>query len=426
MNRGKFNCTLSDLFIRGSLTIFIACISFFGLAQEEYWYNTTGTDCYSEMIFVEKAVAPKGVIVINVGDADLQSFSRSNILLNSGRFESFSFLYVQIRNLGQSNVIQCIDAIVSSVSIGKRINISSFYFVNQINSSEVIFHSPFNNSIRWNLVHYEAGNLEKLSEVLREESLKSSYRPISRYYDYEADYRRRMENYSKNFDIGFSWSPHFLTGEKLGKKNGFIAPISLVLRKNISQTWAIEVIAGGAFKKPDMTSIQSSLQSDVMAAIQNDEDSVFIDQTMNAHVMIGGSVSVLKFFNSSRQFRPYVGLGVGVYSMSNISGSIQDTLDVSDIDMNDPSSMQSAMGEGFDEESAGDSMENVMTRFITPSVEYGFEYRVAPALKLGASLPIKYFIDQSNMGNSTFSMGLNFKVAFTLNSGKYPSIELKE
>jgi outer membrane protein W len=426
MKRGKFNCTLSDFVIRGSLAILIS-LSFISLsAQEEYWYNTAGTDCYSEMIFVEKALAPAGVIVVNVGETDLQAYSKNNVLLNSGRFESFSFLYIQIRNLGQSDVIDCIDAIISSVSSGKRINISAFFFINEIKSSEVIFHSPSNNAIKWNSVHYEAGNLNKLSKVLYDESVKYSYRPISRYFDFEADYRKRMENYSKNFDIGVSWSPHFLTGEKLGKKNGFIAPVSLILRKNISQNWAVEISAGGAFKKPDMTAIQSSLQSEVMAAIQNDEDSVFIDQTINAHVMIGGSVSAIKYFNSNKQFRPYVGVGFGVYSMMNIAGSIQDTLDVSDIDMNDPSSMQSAMGEGFDTDSAGDNMENISSRFITPSVEYGFEYRVAPAFKVGASVPLKYFIDRSNTGNSTLSVGLNFKMAITLNSGRYPSIKLKD
>lgn len=423
MMNSKYTSALSVYYVRGLLTIYGLIFFIQMKGQETYSYNTAGTDCHCKMIFFEEKINPKGVLVQDVGDATLEDFANNNSILESGYFDGFSFLYIKILNKGQSDITDCIDAVIITVSSGKRINIPAFYFLDPIVQSDIVFQRSYSNPIKWNILHYDSDNLKNLSDLLQRESAFQPYRPLTKYFNYQEEFRSRMENYKRNFDVGLSWSPHFLTGNKLGKASGAMAPLGLTFKQNISQNWAIQFSIGGGLKRPDMTNIQSSLQGKIFTAIQEEEDSVYIDERITGHVFFGSDFSIIRYKNTTEAFRPYFSVGVGFYNIINIDATIQDTIDISDIDMSDPSSMQDALGDGFDPDSAGEQMDNATTQFIAPILEYGFEYRVAPAFKINASIPVKYFIDRSGNNNSSLSIGMNFKILFTLNSGKYSKLK---
>jgi len=58
--------------------------------------------------------------------------------------------------------------------------------------------------------------------------------------------------------------------------------------------------------------------------------------------MYGGDISLKYYFEKTKKFRPFISAGIGYYMITSISGKLQDTIDVSGIDLNNPSSMQSA------------------------------------------------------------------------------------
>jgi len=102
-----------------------------------------------------------------------------------------------------------------------------------------------------------------------------------------------------------------------------------------------------------------------------------------------------------------------------MNGTIRDTIDISDIDMSNWSSMQDLMGN----DGMSPAMNQSGTLFFSPLSEFGFEYRLSPFTKIVISMPFKYYINPSGTKYNTFAYGLNFGFNFTLNPGKYPKMK---
>jgi hypothetical protein len=162
------------------------------------------------------------------------------------------------------------------------------------------------------------------------------------------------------------------------------------------------------------------MQSKFMGAVQNNEETLYVDEKITGHVILGVDLYAKYYFEKTKPFRPFLSAGFGSYSLLNMSGSLQNTIDVSGIDMSDPSSLQDALGGSTDTEELPNGMEQITERYFVPQLELGFEYRLAPRAKVSVSLPFRYFMNQSAGGSNTFAWGLSFGMAFTLNPGKYP------
>jgi hypothetical protein len=229
-----------------------------------------------------------------------------------------------------------------------------------------------------------------------------------------------MANYKKNMDVGLYYAPIFLTGHKLSLDYGAFGTYGLSLKKNVGHRHAVKLNIGGALKKPDQSVIQSSLQSKMMSAIQNNEDSIYIDELLSGHIFFGAELSYRYSLNSHRAFRPYFELGIGSSAFTSISGRIQDTIDISDVDMSNPSSIQDKIGNPAE---GGGNIVNSTKNYLTPMVNLGFEYRMSPGVKFNASVPFRYFVDRSGTSDNTFSFGLNFSLMFTMNPGKLPKLK---
>jgi len=105
--------------------------------------------------------------------------------------------------------------------------------------------------------------------------------------------------------------------------------------------------------------------------------------------------------------------------MINMNGTIQNTIDISNIDMSNMSSMKNLMGD----KDMSPVMNQSRILSFTPLVEFGVEYRLSPYTKINVSMPFKYYIDQSGTKYNTFAYGLNFGFNFTLNPGKFSKIK---
>lgn len=292
-----------------------------------------------------------------------------------------------------------------------------FYLI-QVNALNEPVLQKFNKlSIKYNIINVSEIDVTKIINSLNSATIGQVYR--KNYIDGELETKKRMTNYKRNFDIGLFYAPLFLTGNQLVLDKVAVGSYGLSFIKNFSQRHAIKFSLGGSFKMPNQKSIQSGMQSKIMTAVQNEEDTLFIDETIGGHFFFGGEISYRYSFNGIKPFRPYVALGIGNYTLNKFSGDIKDTVDISNVDMSDPSSMEDLI----DPEGLEPTMENISARYVFSSIELGFEYRMSPVAKFNFSMPLRYFLDQSGHQSNTFSLGLNFGLLFCINPKKLPKLK---
>lgn len=404
-----------------SVIIFLAFIRV-AVAQRIYKYNAPGNDCYSEMVFEEKAIHPKGVIVIDVKGQDIAAYSQNNAYINSGLFLNYNFLYINVLNQGAVSATSCLDVILATVASMHRLSKSVFYvMVSSSNSQKALIQKANNDGEGFNLLY--GGSLEnkEIVNVLDDATKNQVYRmPLSIALSGDLEAEAKKRNYKQNFDLGIYLLPLFLNGAELGIKQRAVTNYGLSLAKNIGTQLTLKANFGGAFKRPDQSAIQSAMQSKMQEAIKNGDSTIAIDQTLSGHVMIGGDFSFKYYFAKTKLFRPYTSIGIGAYNITAISGRIQDTIDISGIDPQNPSSMQGVLGGSAASGSAPAGMNTIRTSFLAPQVEVGFEYRLAPIAKVNVSIPFKYFVDKTSATLNTFTFGINLGLSFTLNPGKFP------
>jgi hypothetical protein len=411
-------------------TVLIAVLFFLAhnkiLGQKVYNYNARGLNCYSEMVFSETASDPKGVIVIDVQGENISKYSLSNKYLDSKLFTDYNLLYVNILDQGSSHPMNCYSAIISTMSASSKINKSSFYVIQKPkNETESMIKKTNEPQYDINLIYSDDTDLIKLRNALNRATLNTVYTQPIFQNNMVAEFEKKMENYKNNLDLGFHLSPTILTGNQLGLNKSAITPFGLSMAKNISLQNTVKVGITASFKIPNPKSIQSGLQSKVFSAVQNGDEQLYINERLSGHVLLGGDVSFKHAFTKTKPFRPYISAGLGFHSLRNISGQIQDTIDLSSIDLSNPSSLQGGLGD-INPSDAGGALNTISSKFLVPQAEIGFDYRLTPVVKLNIALPFKYFADLSSTQNSTFAWGINMGLSFTLNPNKYDKIKVEK
>ncbi len=390
------------------------------LAQTVYKSNLPSSNCYNEFFFDERLKNAKGVIVLDAGGQDIQSFSTSNRFYRSNLFSSYNFLFINILHNGTSTNLDCIDVAIRSIANTHSINLVAFYLIMSEPVKGLSIQKPQNKGYKFNVIQALDSNMQSFKKMLDTSTEGVPYNVIRSEESLYDRFEIRMANYKKNMDLGLYYAPIFLTGNKLSLDYGAFGSYGLSLKKNVGHRHAVKLNIGGALKKPDQSVIQSSLQSKMMSAIQNDEDTIYIDELLNGHVFLGAELSYRYSFNSHKAFRPYFELGIGSSAFTRISGRIQDTIDISDVDMSNPSSIKDKIGNPAE---GGGNIVNSTKNYLTPMVDLGFEYRMSPGVKFNASVPFRYFVDRSRTSDNTFTFGLNFSLMFTMNPGKLPKLK---
>lgn len=401
-----------------SITQFL--FNYTSVAQTVYTHNAPGMNCYCQMIFSDTVQHPHAVIVLDAKGADLRTFATSNIFSTSPSIAGKNLVYLNIVNQGSSSELECYEVAIRSISSSRKINPSLFYLLLNQSKSQVFIQKASQQKINFNIAYYNKDNVQDVLASIDTTTWNVKYSKPDEGIGNEARIEKRMKNYAKNFDLGVNLSLLGLTGNKLNLSKGLIGVWSLSLAKNVTDRSGVKFSFGASFKKPDQSSIQSGLQSKILAAVQAEEDSVYIDEQLTGHVFLGAEVSYKYYFNSTKPFRPFCAVGIGMGSITSISGRIKDTIDVSDIDMNDPSSLQNSLGGADLSSGGGGDISNIQSSYMYPTMEAGFEYRMAPGAKFNASIPFKYFIDKSGNSANSLSFGVNLSLVFTLNPGKIP------
>ncbi len=408
------------IFVKVMVYVFLFVCKTASFGQTIYKSNLPSSNCYNEFIFDEKVKNAKGIIVLESGGQDIKSFATSNRFFQSNLFSDYNFLFINILHSGTVSSTDCIDVAIRSVANTYSINLAAFYLIIPEPLNGLSIQRPQNIEYKFNVIQTVDSNIKSFKELLDRSTAGVPYYVIKSEESLYDRFEIRMANYKKNMDIGLYYAPIFLTGNKLSLDYSAFGTYGLSLKKNVGHRHAIKLNIGGALKKPDQSVIQSSIQSKMMSAIQNDEDSIYIDESLSGHVNLGAELSYRYSFNSHKAFRPYLGIGIGINSMTIMSGRIQDTIDVSDIDMSNPSSIQDKIGSP---DEGGGNIVNSTKEYLTPMVDMGFEYRMSPGVKFNASIPFRYFVDRSKTSDNTFSFGLNFSLMFTMNPGRLPKLK---
>jgi hypothetical protein len=374
-------------------------------SQNVYNYNLPNTNCYSEMIFEETVKNPKGIIVIDVMDEDIKTYSKDNKYLNSGLFLNYNIFYVKTLFKGSSSQLSCYDVLINTISYAHKINKKVFYvFQEQVETSNSEY--PF-----YFITVNNESNLQKIVSDLDSKSFNNEYKLFI--YDSETAYNFQRKNYKNNLDVGLFYSPVYLTGNMLNLSDDNFGSYGLTLKKNIGQKTAISLKLGMSINTPDEETIKTKLQSQVQSSAQSGGGKVRINEILSGHIYFESEFSFRYYLKKAKPFREFLSIGIGYQSVTSILGKIDKTVDTSNI-----SNLQSELSSGI-------NVTMLKSNYLTPLVEIGFDYRISPVTKFSMSLPFRYYINQTDKDFNTFSHGLNFGISFTFNPSKISTSKKK-
>lgn len=397
----------------GTLFLMVGTIK----AQTVYKLNKPDCDCYSEMLFQENTNKPKGVILLNTDVADLQYFSTHNELFNSGVLKEYNILYVNILHLGNTSPLYCYNVIANAYSnpyADYSINDKVFFIIetDSVHMGYKLF--PLKNiEERIKKINSWYPDLTSLKNCLDTIVSKEQYTILNK--GSESAIKIYKYNNARNFDIGLFYGPNILFGNRLNTNKSALGTCGLTFMKNLNEHFAIRFGVNVSWKIPSKKAIQSQLQSKIMSAVQDEQDYVYLDENISGHILFGAEFGARYYCYKKRNTRFFVGLGLGTASITNINIHLKDTIDVSDIDMSNPSSLQSSgsLGTSANQESGLGQPDS----YTTSMIEFGAETRLSPGAKFGVSMPMRFYKNQKDNA-TTFSPAINFNLSFVLNPKK--------
>ena len=359
------------------LFLFIYSISFPSVssAQTVRQYNNPNTSCYSETVFEKKAKNPKGVIVLEVSTTDIKSYALNNRFISSGLFVDYNFLYIHVIEKENDFPLNCYQQIINVNSYVHRIEKSSYYFINEKTDVDQNTDNSGSKTRDFNIISAADKDLEHIVDEIEKKSTDTNYYMPVVYSTQEVD-AEKMANYKKNFDIGFNYSPFFLTGAKLGIDKTAIGLLGLSFKKNTGHTAAL--VLNLNYSIANKTKTMQKLQT-----VSRD--------TINAHALFGAELSFRKSFSNEKPLRYFTSAGLGFYSLIDVK---------------------------LRRKEKSVSKKNSENQYITLLYDFGLEYRLSPSLKVNAALPLKYFINNGGSGSlNTFGFGVNMGFSYTINPG---------
>ncbi len=383
-------------------------------SQQVHTYNSPGSDCYCAMTYGDQPNNPKGLLVIETNSEDVETYSRENFLLESGRFDDYLILYVEIKRLGAVSSKSCLEHVTKLYSGIKRINPEVIFILKEWIPSHVVLQSVSTKGPKYATILYTKSGTEELRQNLDELVFSKPFKIKNDFTHEEVLYQEKMSNYAKNSDLSLFLFPSVLTGQRLGLDRGAITSYGISFSKNFKANQSARFTIGTSLKIPNQSAVQSSIQSDVQSAVFAGEDSLNINQEIAGHIVLFTQLDYKYFLTKDERFRWFVGAGAGFTNVTSIRGNIDDTIDLTSIDLNDPSSFQDA----FDQDDISPELDQTNENYLTGQLEFGLEYRITPGAKFHASIPVKNYFDRNLNSTGSSSFGLNFGLSFTVNPGK--------
>jgi len=349
---------------------------------------------------------------VDTNGEDVQTFAESNDIKVSGYFEDYAQLYIQVINKGNAKKERCLNIVTELVTKRKYINQDViFLLTNQNNVSGLSYNKREfdtypNLSIRDNNYHEISRTLNDLTAnkplIVKESETKK-----------EQLKRKDWTDYSKDLDLSIFFNPKILLGDQFYFDRGAITSYGVKISKAFKSQHALGLALGASFKRPNENATRSTIQADARSAVLSNEDTLFINENVKSHVLYSLELGYRYYTSQSKKTRWFFGTGLGMTGTRAVKGKIDESIDLSGVDIYDPSSYQGiADGDDFEPELVEKNQQ-----LYHGLIELGFQHRISPALKFGLSLPLRiYYNDSINLSGSS-SIGLNFNLAFKINGG---------
>jgi hypothetical protein len=388
-------------------------------AQMVYHLGTPGCDCFGEYIFQENNPLPLGYLITEVPkDMDIKEFAKSSVLSNPELNRNWNVAFYKVLDTPDYNIFKCMDALNKIISLAKGVNprVAVYLYDVNLHKADVIggdnwmmyeFHTVITSTIQ----------LEQAMAIAKARIEGEPYlRPITTgLLDQQMD--QMMKNYRGNWDVNLAVVPVFFHGKNHEMPKSRLATYVLSVQKNVGENWSMDVNVGFSMNKPNASGLQSGLQSKMMSAIQNEEDTLFLNETLEGHFLLESSIGLRYSFNKKGPCRPYIGVSTGICQTMKMSGTISDTLDLTDIDMSDPQSMQSGLGEGLgDSVDPSDAMSQEKSQLVLSALEIGLEYRMSPRLNSSIGYSLRRYQDVYGWNDPFYASSLRFGLGYTWNA----------
>ena len=414
--------------IKTILVLVLMKVAMHADGQVVYNLGTPGCDCFGEYIFQETNPMPLGYIITEVPiDANVKEFAKSSTLSNTEVNRDWNVVFYKVFDTPDGNMFKCIDALNKIVSLAKGVNprVAVYLYDVNLHKAEVIggdnwmlyeFHTVITSTIQ----------LDQALAIAKARIQGEPYiRPITTgLVDQQMDLM--MKNYSGNWDLNFALVPVFFHGKEHAMPKSRLASYVMSIQKNVGENWSMDVNVGFSMKKPDASGLQSGLQSKMMSAIQNEEDTLFLNETLEGHFLIESSIGLRYSFNKKAPCRPFVAMSIGLSQSVKMSGTISDTLDLTDIDLSNPESMQSGLGEGLgDSGDPSDAMSRTNNQYVLNTFEIGLEYRMSPRLNSSIGYSLRRYQDVYGWSDPFFASSLRFGLGYTWNARRILKKQVK-
>jgi len=350
---------------------------------------------------------------VDTNGEDVQTFADSNDIKNSGYFDGYALLYIHLINKGSATKERCLNFVTERVTKRKYINQEMIFLltdqnpVSDLGYNEREFDTYLNLSIRDNNYYEISTTLNGLTVgkhlIVKESETKKEHLKHEDWTDY-----------SKDLDLSIFLNPTVLLGDQFYLDRGAITSYGFKISKTFKSQHALGLALGASFKRPNENDTRSTIQANARSAVLSNEDTLFINENLKGHVLYSLELDYRYYTSHSKRTRWFFGAGLGVIGTKSVKGKIEESVDLSEVDIYDPSSYQDiADGDDFEPELVEKNQQ-----LYYGLVEFGFQQRISPVVKLGLSIPLKFYYNEPLNFSGTSSIGINFNLAFKINGGK--------
>lgn len=377
--------------------------------QNLHTYNSPGQDCYCEFILTFNP-SSRGVIVLDTRGENVYSYAETNPIAISGLFKDYTFLYIDMIHTGSTSHGQCIDIVNQWATSIKYINQELIFYVtdSKLNDEEPDSYSSFQKPYR--RVFFRGNDYQGLLSELEALTWGKSFVVKENLTNQKRIYNEKMANYSGNFDVSFFITPTILIGNQFYLERRAVTTFGLGVSKNLSARHTLGFSVDASLKPPDQKGLEMSIRRDARDAILSGDDTLFINEQVQGHILYSFQFEYRLFFCGHNRMRWFLGAGIGFTKSKFSKGEIIESMDISNVSISDPSSIQDLAD--FNPIVYEKGLEN-----FHGLLEFGLQYRMTPVTKFDLSIPVRSYFDHSLTHSGNMIVGLNIGLSFTLNLG---------
>lgn len=362
------------------------------LSQKKYKYNSPGSACYAEFQIVKaRTVLKAGTLVIGTGTRSPEEYVSQCNLLESGLFDQFDFLFVQLLNSTEADSHACKNTIARYCDAPS----DNTFFVssNRDLGGEAL-----------TIITCAAGYSLSYSGNLAEETIRDTLMAWNRRNAELSQKKTRTAPKQMPIVPGLHVELINTGRSDLGLNRKAVLLVGLSVSARLSEQISCSAFAGISINKPSRESIKSSAGSQVYQAWSRGDSLARIHIDVEGHLVFQAGASLKYTFRHGKNFRPFMTIGGGYSKIDVYRATYTDSLDLT--------GGLSVLRNQAASKSEQTRITKNKNLYFNGSLELGFGQQLNQSLQMNFYVPLRAYIQPEKITMFTWGLGVSLQYHF--------------